>query len=689
MVRGETYNEQLFESDAFRHFINIFLAGESGVTKGCEITQNTTVINIAAGYFIIKGGLLKEEGTSISIPKTAGYYKLVYEIDLSKENSEYEFNQGNYKLLKGIGEYPSLTQEDLDNSGNIYQFEFCQFIVNEEGIQDFADKRTFLDFDSIYQEVRDTITEIEDGSMLSQVKNDLQNQINVEKSRIDEFTSLPEGSTAGDAELQDIRIGADGSTYSSAGAAVRGQFNNINKEAIKTSNIIITTSNYNENLSDANNAQSGLNYFLHYGITEEMVANLPEYGKFANLVTFHYSRSNNHGKFQLFVTEDSFYWRDEQGEGQIQNWNAWNKVLKSTDLNDLNNNMNNSVIKSSQMFILTTNYTNYLTDADNAQNGLNYFIHYGITEEMVANLPEYGKFANLVTFHYSRSNNHGKFQLFVTEDNMYWRVERGEGQAQGWNKWNKIITQNDIDTLEYNLNKTTSKIFKKVVCCGDSYTSGHIKLSGGETVATNENFAWPHYMSTLTGNKWENCGSSGATVLTWQTAERGLPKAKTVGKTQAYVIGLMINDTSDTYGVPLGTIDDIGTEAQTYYGGMSKIIRELNLISPKAKIFVNTCPKTGTKYTQYNQAVRDIVNQYKDTYPVFCIDLEAKKDLYSLSSLTSDAVNGHYTAIGYEQFAEIYNYILSDYINNHISDFQDVYEIEYDEETAATVESEE
>lgn len=88
-----------------------------------------------------------------------------------------------------------------------------------------------------YDEVEtpEIFSEIEEGwnALTEQVADNTQD-IATQTARIDNIIALPEGSTTGDAELIDIRVGANSRTYASAGEAVRNQVSNIKKDLVNT-----------------------------------------------------------------------------------------------------------------------------------------------------------------------------------------------------------------------------------------------------------------------------------------------------------------------------------------------------------------------------------------------------------------------------------------------------------------------
>lgn len=148
MIRGITFAEQTFYSKDFAHYMNFFLAGGNGRTKGCAVTNDNTTVTIDKGYFVVHGRLMNVEDKEVIKPSQgfkSGYNRIVYEIDLSKENTITEFKQGAIKVLNN----QSLIKQDLDNGGKIFQFPFCNFQWSGNAISNFKVEAPSLVLDDI------------------------------------------------------------------------------------------------------------------------------------------------------------------------------------------------------------------------------------------------------------------------------------------------------------------------------------------------------------------------------------------------------------------------------------------------------------------------------------------------------------------------------------------------------------
>lgn len=171
MIKGQVFANQLFENQIFALFINTFTDGKDGVSdnykNGMAITYSGSDVTIDSGAVLIQGRFLEEDtSTTISAGADNMYCKLVIEIDLDKTNTTTEFNQGYYKIVKSSTTWPTLTQTNIvKNVSGIYQYELARFRTTANGITDFEDRRTFIDFDSIYDEIREHIQDIDDESI--------------------------------------------------------------------------------------------------------------------------------------------------------------------------------------------------------------------------------------------------------------------------------------------------------------------------------------------------------------------------------------------------------------------------------------------------------------------------------------------------------------------------------------------
>lgn len=89
------------------------------------------------------------------------------------------------------------------------------------------------------------------------VTQQLLSQMGMMTDRLNNLAKLPEGSTTGDAELADIRVGADGITYESAGEAVRKQFEKVSDQLENVNEGIITDTSLTKDGTPADAAATG------------------------------------------------------------------------------------------------------------------------------------------------------------------------------------------------------------------------------------------------------------------------------------------------------------------------------------------------------------------------------------------------------------------------------------------------
>lgn len=211
-------------------------------------------------------------------------------------------------------------------------------------------------------------------------------------------------------------------------------------------------------------------------------------------------------------------------------------------------------------------------------------------------------------------------------------------------------------------------VFSKFASIGDSLSVGYHTEKDGTPISKDLTHSWGAYIEKRTGAKSFWTGASGETCKSWlQTTSDtwGLNYCKSIGTMPLYVICMGANETS----IPIGTTSDIGTDSDTLYSYVSKVVKELRLISPNSFI---VC--TGVSRKQNSP---DINNVYKTICELNekCYYLDCFEEFNS-GAFTSYYFNSHYSANGYSVMANLFDHKLKQVMAKNVEDFKYINEVD-------------
>ena len=505
--------------------------------------------------------------------------------------------------------------------------------------------------------------------------------IAVERARIDNIIALPAGSTAGDAELTDIRVGANGTTYASAGDAVRGQASELQNEYEFIRDNVVDIPSFtwiaNQYWNASNGNTSGL-----AGCSTSNLINIGNY-KTARL---HVRGYNDNRGLCYFDERQNFISGMKYSSGYNDYDLTFPDNAKFIGLSCDTSDVNSKFFFAFTHLIETVNDNLKETQGDvcyepsidwydgrywNTNNGnvsalslysASPLTRLNGTKRIVVTVEGSGDIAGLCFFTMKGTFIGGKpwnrgtntYDITVPDNAFFVGITKKAGltaSVQFFGQTKEIISDSYTSANVESL----ITMFENVGFCGDSYTKSQIYNAEGVSLGYWEKSGYPAVMGRYFGFTPSVFAWGGATTSSWLEEDWGLTAALAADPQDLYILAFGIND--KTY-VTKGTIEDIKPDytqnPDTFYGNYGKIIEQLQAHAPNAKfvilksfIPIGDFDMVSTYYQYSDVACEEIAEHYGFPY------IETMtSELFASDEWLTGRYGGHPTAPLYAAMAK-------------------------------------
>ena len=419
-----------------------------------------------------------------------------------------------------------------------------------------------------------TTLDAEFENLVEQYKQIIENTTSELNARISNI--IANGTqTEGNTELIDIRTGADGKVYPTAGDAVRGQIDGVEEEIAKytiKSDTIITSE---EGLIAPYNNFDTLptNKIIVYGHPWTNVRNAPAEFSSGTVLTYSYSaliESPGISQIVLSSNGNGMAYRVKWATG----WTEW-YYATNVSMGDVESKIINKAVTRDKILTtpesLVAPYDNFDTLPTNK------IITISTPWENLNNAPTHANTGVVLTLCWSTSVTGGATQIAIGSNGKY-------ASRMMWGKsWGEWYYPSDITKADLEKPYPSIALFEKIGVIGDSWASGYVYHNG--QWYTKYNLSWCQQLARRNGVSVTNYAYPGLSTRTWLTSDKGLSLLNSNAPENLYLLCLGLNDFAlgDNY---IGNIEDMETGADSYYGNYATIIKAIKNKAPNSKIVI-------------------------------------------------------------------------------------------------------